>query len=32
VDNLRHMKAISTPTLPGAAQRFFGFAYFYFGA
>jgi len=26
------MKAISTPTLPGAAQRFFGFAYFYFGA
>jgi len=26
------MKAISTPTFPGAAQRFFGFAYFYFGA
>jgi len=26
------MKAMTTPTLPGAAQRFFGFAYFYFGA
>jgi len=26
------MKATSTPTSTGAAQRFFGFAYFYFGA